>query len=119
MLSISSLTADVLLPLHFGVSLSDGLLILALGIGTVFSILVALLSFVAFVKRRTISYLLITVAFSTVLGKTSLGLVYLAGGMDSNMHHSVEHSLDVVMIVLVLTAVYYARTSEARKPRSN
>ena len=119
MLSISSPTADVLLPLHFGVSLIDSLLVVALGIGTVFSVLVALLSFAAFVKRRTVSYLLITVAFSTVLGKTGLGLVYLTGGMDSNMRHSFEHSLDVVMMVLVLTAVYYARTSKGRKLRSN
>ncbi|WP_455429083.1 DUF7471 family protein [Haloarcula regularis] len=119
MLSISSLTTDVLLPLHFGESPSDSLLIVALGTGTVLSILVASLSAVAFVKRRTISYLLITVSFSTFLGKTSLGLVSLTSGMSTDMHHSFEHSLDVVMMVLVLTAVYYARTSERRRRRSN
>jgi hypothetical protein len=115
MLSISSLTADGLLPLHFGVALSDSLLVVALSAGSVFSILVALLSFVAFVRRRTMSYLLIAVAFSTFLGKTSLGLMYLMGGMNINMHHSFEHSLDVVMMALVLAAVYYARSSEGGK----
>jgi hypothetical protein len=115
MLSISSLTADVLLPLHFGLSLSDSLLFIALSAGTVFSILIALLSFVAFVRRRTISYLLIAVAFSTFLGKTSLGLTYLMGRMNPEMHHSLEHSLDVVMMALVLAAVYYARSSEGKE----
>ncbi|WP_449271855.1 DUF7471 family protein [Halostella litorea] len=112
MLSISSLTAGVLLPLHFGVSPSDSLLIIALSAGTVFSILVALLSFAAYVKRRTMSYLLIAIAFSTFLGKTSLGLTYLMGSMNADMHHSFEHSLDVVMMALVLGAVYYARSNE-------
>jgi hypothetical protein len=102
------------LPLHFGVSLSESLLIIALSVGTVFSILVALLSFVAFLRRRTISYLFISVAFSTFLGKTSLGLTYLLGRMNAEMHHSLEHSLDVVMIALVLTAVYYARFSDTQ-----
>jgi hypothetical protein len=119
MLSILSLTAAVLLPLHFGGSLSDSLLIIALSAGTVFSILVALLSFVAFLKRRTISYLLIAVAFSTFLGKTSLGLTYLMGRMNPEMHHSFEHTLDVIMMALVLAAVYYARSSEGQTLGSN
>jgi len=119
MLSISSLTSDVLLPLHFGVSLSDSVLIIALSAGTVFSILVALLSFVAFVRRRTMSYLFIAVAFSTFLGKTSLGLTYLMGRMNGDMHHSFEHTLDVIMMALVLAAVYYARSSEGQKLGSN
>jgi len=119
MLSIPSLTADVLSPLHFGVSISDSLLIVVLSVGTVFSILVALLSFVAFVRRRTMSYLLMAVAFSTFLGKTSLGLTYVMGRMSADMHHSFEHSLDVVMMALVLAAVYSARSSEDQKLGSN
>jgi hypothetical protein len=57
----------------------------------------------------------LTIAFSTFLGKTSLGLAYLAGNVNVDMHHSLEHSLDVVMMALVLAAVYYARFSEGRK----
>jgi len=100
-------------PLHFGTSASESLLIIALGTGAVFSILVAVLSFVAFYQRRTKSYLFIAVAFSTFLGKTSAGLAYLMGWMDAGMHHSLEHALDVAMMALVLAAVYYASTSEA------
>lgn len=102
------------LPLHSGGALSDGLLIIALSAGTVFSILIALLSFAAFVRRQTVSYLLVALAFSTFLGKTSLGLMYLRGSMNADMHHSLEHSLDVVMIVLVLAAVYHARSGEVQ-----
>ncbi|WP_049892995.1 DUF7471 family protein [Natronococcus jeotgali] len=83
-----------------------------LGVGAVFSILIALLSFAAFVKRRTVSYLLIAVAFSTFLGKTSLGPAYLLGSTNTEMHHLLEHTLDVVMMALVLAAVYYAYSSE-------
>jgi hypothetical protein len=115
MLSILSLTADVLLPLHFGVSPSNNGLVIALSIGTVLSILVALLSFAAYVKRRTISYLLVAVAFSTFLGKSGLGLTYLLGRTNAEMHHSFEHSLDAVMMALVLAAVYYARSSEGKE----
>ena len=110
--STPPLFATGALPLHAGVPLSDSLLIVALGVGSVLSILVAVLSFVAFLRRRTVSYLLVAVAFSTFLGKASLGLTYLIGGVNADMHHSFEHSLDVAMLVLVLVAVYYARSSE-------
>ncbi|QUJ74267.1 DUF7471 family protein [Haloarcula marismortui] len=88
-------------PLHFGTSMSESLLVTALGVGAVFSILVAVLSFMAFYHRRTKSYLLIVVAFSTFLGKTSAGVAYLTGWMDAGMHHSFEHLLDVIMMTLV------------------
>ncbi|WP_419181075.1 DUF7471 family protein [Haloarcula halobia] len=71
---------------------SDSLLIVALGTGTVLSILLALLSVVAFVKRRTVSDLLITVAVSTFLGKTSLGLVYLTSGRACHRTRHVRSS---------------------------
>lgn len=101
-------------PLHFGASLSESLLVVALGIGTVLSVLFAAMSLLAYFKRRTVSYLLVAVAFSTFLGKTSLGLAYLTGRMNVDTHHSLEHSLDVVMMALVLVAIYYARTRERR-----
>ncbi|ELY59316.1 hypothetical protein C492_11275 [Natronococcus jeotgali DSM 18795] len=110
--SESLLAVAVGLPLHFGASLTENVLIVMLGVGAVFSILIALLSFAAFVKRRTVSYLLIAVAFSTFLGKTSLGPAYLLGSTNTEMHHLLEHTLDVVMMALVLAAVYYAYSSE-------
>jgi hypothetical protein len=97
--SESLLVVAVGLPLRFGASLTENVLIVMLGVGTVFSILISLLSFAAFVKRRTVSYLLIAVAFSTFLGKTSLGLAYLLGSTNTEMHHLLEHTLDVVMMV--------------------
>jgi len=105
---------STVLPLHFGASDTEGLLVAVLGVGAVCSVVVAALSFAAFYRRRTTSYLLVAVAFSTFLGKTTAGLVYLTGWMDAGMHHSIEHSLDVVMMVLVLAAVYYARSNEGR-----
>lgn len=109
------LARAVAAPLHVGVSPSETLLVAALGVGAVFSVLVALLAFVAFYRRRTVSYLLIAVAFSTFLGKTSLGIVYLTGRVSVDVHHALEHALDVVMLALVLVAVYYARSSEGQR----
>jgi hypothetical protein len=99
---------------HLGVSLTDGLLVAALGVGAVVSTIVALLSVIAFVRRRTVSYLLIAVACLTVVGKIVSGVAFLSGTMRPGMHHSLEHSLDVVMMALVLVAVYVARAGEQR-----
>jgi hypothetical protein len=109
--SIVALTAT----LQFGVSFSDSLLVVALGVGAVLSTIVAIVSLLAFLRRRTVSYLLITVACSTFLGKTVAGIASLTGSMNPEMHHSFEHSLDVIMIGLVLVAVYYARSGERSK----
>jgi hypothetical protein len=109
------LNSAIALRFNFGVSISDSLLVGALGVSAVFSVVVAVLAFVAYYRRRTMSYLLVAIAFSTFLGKTGTGFAYLTGQMSAGMHHSCEHLLDVVMMVLVLAAVYYARSSEERR----
>jgi hypothetical protein len=74
---------------------------------------------VAFLRRRAVSYLLIAVAFSTFLGKMAIGIAHLTGRMGVGPHHLVEHSLDIVMMGLVLAAVYYARSNEMGRPGSD
>lgn len=90
------------------------MLVVALGSGAILSAVVAMLATAAFLRRRTVSYLLIAVACSVFLAKTLTGVGSLMGTIDPSMHHSIEHSLDVIMMALVLVAVYYARSGERK-----
>jgi hypothetical protein len=103
-----------MLPLHSQPAAADpvvaGLVALA---GLASAVLVGL-ALAAFVRRRSRSYLLVTLALAAVLARTGVAAVTLAGGMSDANHHLVEHGLDVVMAALVVAAVYYARTVEPR-----
>ena len=85
-----------------------GVLVLA---GLASAVLVGL-ALAAFVRRRSRSYLLVTLALAAVLARTGVAAVTMAGGLSDATHHLLEHGLDVVMVALVVAAVYYARTVE-------
>jgi heme/copper-type cytochrome/quinol oxidase subunit 3 len=70
------------------------------------------LAVVALAQRRSRSYLLITVALGTLLARTLVGGLAMNGMVQLEIHHLAEHGLDGVMAVLLITAVYYARTTE-------
>ncbi|MFB6104130.1 MAG: hypothetical protein ABEJ57_03470 [Halobacteriaceae archaeon] len=65
----------------------------------------------AYVRRRERSYLLVVLAIAALLGR-SLVTVYTYGfaGLSTGRHHLIEHGFDVVFVVLVIAAVYYARS---------
>lgn len=68
----------------------------------------------AYVRRRSRSYLLVTLALSTLLVRSASGLLSIAGFHPVAAFETLEHGLDVVMVVLLLGAVYYARNVESR-----
>ncbi|MFB6155835.1 MAG: hypothetical protein ABEJ22_08060 [Haloferacaceae archaeon] len=72
-------------------------------------VLVALAA-VAFTRRRSRSYLLITLALAALLVQEVIGWLALAGTVSDGTHHLVEHVLDVVLAGLVLAAVTFARS---------
>ena len=80
------------------------------------------LALAALVRRRSRSYLLVTLALATLLARTGVAAVSLAGSMDAGVHHWLEHALDAAMAALVVAAVYDARSvrqsSAARGDRS-
>jgi PhoPQ-activated pathogenicity-related protein len=103
--------------LHFGmnhgsVSLGDIALSSVLLLAGIASLAVVGLAVVAFAQRRSRSYLLITMALTTLLARTVVGALATNGMMAQATHHLTEHMLDGVMAVLLLAAVYYARTTE-------
>lgn len=79
--------------------------------GIVSSIIVSL-AIVALAQRRSRSYLLITVAFGTLLARTLVGGLAMMGIVQLEIHHITEHGLDGTMAILLIAAVYYARTTE-------
>lgn len=76
------------------------------------------LGLAAFVRRRSRPYLLLAAAFAALVARSAVvGLTELRL-LSSNSHHVVEHSLDVVLVALVVAAVYYARTVRPEVPTS-
>jgi uncharacterized membrane protein len=87
-------------------------LVLALaGLGSAFVIGLAL---AALVRRRSWSYLLVTLALGTLLARTAVAVGEMSGLLGGATHHTLEHVLDVAMAALVIAAVYTAR--RARRP---
>lgn len=77
------------------------------GLGSGVIIAVAL---VALARRRTWSYLLVTLALATLLVRTLLGSLVHVGLLEPTPHHVLEHTLDVFAVLLLFGAVYCVRT---------
>lgn len=76
------------------------LVVAALGTGTLFAI-----SLLAFVRRRTTRYLLVTVAIGALFFRTVVGFGTVFGVVPMPVHHFMEHSLDFLIAALVLYAL--------------
>ena len=72
-------------------------------IGTVVLFAVGL---VAYSRRRTTRYLLITVVLGLLVARSLLGTATVFGLVPMTVHHLVEHSFDFLIAVLILYAVY-------------
>lgn len=88
------------------------LLVLAVAtVGTAFLLALALLSFT---ERRSRPYLLIALAISALFLRTIVAVMSMMEVLPTATHHLFEHALDVAVVVLVVVAVYYARSVERR-----
>jgi hypothetical protein len=63
----------------------------------------------AYLRRRSRSYLLVTLALSTLLVRSATGLLSVADIYPATAFETLDHGLDIVMVSLLLGAVYYAR----------
>lgn len=79
------------------------------------SALVVVLALAAFVRRRSWSYLLITLALGTLLARTVIGVLMLQRWLSPSVHHLLEHGLDVVMVGLLIGAVWLARDARGER----
>ncbi|WP_458206083.1 DUF7471 family protein [Haladaptatus sp. NG-SE-30] len=106
--------ALVALPLHALASDGNLLLPAVISLAALGSVLVLALSLVAFRQRRTLPYLLVTLAFAALAGRALVGGLTTANYLAGGAHHLAEHALDVVVIALLVGAVYYTRRVETR-----
>jgi hypothetical protein len=84
---------------------------LVLVVGVVGGAVLLALAAVAYTRRQSVSYLLLTVAVAALVGRVVVGGLAVGGMMDYSVHHLVEHGLDVVTLAAVVGAVYLARQS--------
>ena len=61
---------------------------------------------VAYLRRRSTRYLLVTVALGLLLIRSLVGLGTVFGVVSMSVHHLREHGIDVSIAVLILYAVY-------------
>lgn len=90
-------------------------MVAVVAVATLGSAVLTGLALAAFVRRRSRSFLLVALAVATLLTRSAVGALSLAGGLSLGTHHLLEHGLDAVMAALVVAAVYYAR-SVRREP---
>ncbi|KAA9400046.1 hypothetical protein Har1130_10315 [Haloarcula sp. CBA1130] len=72
------------------------------------------LALVAYRQRGTRAYLLIVLALTALFARPLIALLSGFAVVSEPTHHFIEHALDTLFVVLVLGAVYYARTVEKR-----
>ena len=85
------------------------LLSVLLGVGTLAAGLVVAVAVAALLQRRSMPYLLVTLALASVLARVLVGVALALGIFPDETHHTLEHALDAVMVGLVIAAVYTAR----------
>lgn len=85
-------------------------LIVVLGLAGLGAALLLGLAMAAFVRRRSRPYLLIAAAVAALLARTGVAVFTVTGHVPLDLHHVLEHGLDVVLVALVVAAVYVARS---------
>ncbi len=75
--------------------------IAGLGTGVLFAV-----SLVAYRRRRSRQFLLISIAVGALLMRSIVGAGTVLGVVPMVTHHFLEHSLDFVIAALILYAVY-------------
>ncbi|MFC7019999.1 MULTISPECIES: DUF7471 family protein [Haloarcula] len=68
----------------------------------------------AYHRRRSRAYLLVALALAALVARPLVGALSATSLVSPETHHLLEHAIDAVVVVLVLGAVYYARTVERR-----
>ncbi len=97
-------------------TLHSPVLLSMLGLAALGTTVVFGLGLVAYRRRPTRPYLLVTLALGMLVARTAVGLATVFGYVPMPAHHVVEHGLDFLIAVLVLAAVYTAGSVDASPP---
>lgn len=82
------------------------ILLLVIVLAAVGTTLLFFCGLVAYSRRRTFRYLLITIVLGLLVFRTVVGLGTVFGITPMTIHHLVEHGVDFTIAVLILYAVY-------------
>ncbi|WP_338730167.1 hypothetical protein [Haladaptatus sp. DJG-WS-42] len=97
-------------PLHAASPAVDFPLVVLVGLASVGAAILLGLALAAFLRRQSRPYLFIALALCAVFAQSIVAALSVTGMLETNLHHLLEHSLDVLLVALVIGAVYYART---------
>lgn len=81
-------------------------LIVIIILAVIGTILLFGVSLIAYSRRRTTRYLLITAVLGMLVARSVVGLGTVFGLVPMTVHHLVEHSFDFLIAVVVLYTVY-------------
>lgn len=102
---------DGVAPAH---SVTGGTALSVITIAGVLSAIVFGISAAAFLRRRSVAYLLLTIAFGLLFARSAVGFASFTGMILDGTHHLLEHAIDALVAAVVIAAVYYARQAEQR-----
>lgn len=71
----------------------------------------------AYRRRGSAAYLLVALALALLAARPILGGLAMVGTVSPTTHHTLEHGVDAVIVLLVVGAAYYTRTVERRLER--
>jgi len=89
-----------------------------LGVAGLVSAFLIGLALLAYSRRRSWSYLLVTFALATLLIRTVFGFLSLGDLLSATTHHVLEHGLDILAVVLLVGAIYLARAVDETGEKS-
>lgn len=70
----------------------------------------AVVGLFALSRRRSAPYLLVAVSLVLLAGRAVVGLLAFAGMVEVGLHNFVEHALDFLIAVLLIAAIFEARS---------
>jgi heme A synthase len=100
----------------FGDWLSTGegvVLLTVLGLATLVTTALFLVSVFAARRRRTTPYLLLTAAIGLLVVRSLVGIGTAMGQVPMPAHHIIEHTSDALIAMIILGAVYNSRSPRA------
>lgn len=81
-------------------------LVLIIVLAVVGTIVLFGLGLIAYSRRQTLRYLLITFVLGMLVARSVVGLGTVLGIVPMTVHHLIEHSFDSIISIIILYAVY-------------
>lgn len=100
----------IALSFHSGAEWVDGrytpILWLVVALASIGTTLLFAVGVIAYRRRRTFRYQLITVVLGVLVIRTVVGIGTILGYVPMTVHHLVEHGFDFLIAALILYAIY-------------